>query len=247
MFMRCALSFAIATLTLRVLAASGGEPSKPTDTTAAIASLLEADARLQSVPFRDLIFSTTGKRVLPVNPTNAADRELLAKLGVALDRVLSELNATNHPAHAERRINEVSAHFEQALRETLNRVPGFECDFPKTAAGKHQRSGYPDLRLEERASGRVVHLDPKLFAQGSRGSSLRTFYYEPKHETNKVLEDAHHLLIGFEHAGKADGHWRFLGWELVDLAHFRVQLKAEFQGSNRDLYRPETVVGRSRK
>jgi hypothetical protein len=164
-----------------------------------------------------------------------------------LDSVLDELNATNHPAHAERRINEVSAHFEEAICTALNTVPGFSCDFPKTAAGKQQRSRYPDLRLVDKATGRVVYLDPKLFEQGSRASSLRTFYYEPKRETNKVLEDAHPLLVGFEHAGKEDGRWQFLGWELVDLAHFRVRLKAEFQGSNRDVYRPEAVVGRSRK
>jgi hypothetical protein len=36
-----------------------------------------------------------------------------------------------------------------------------------------------------------------------------------------------------------------LGWELVDLANFRVKLKAEFQASNRDLYKPEAVLMRS--
>ena len=84
-----------------------------------------------------------------------------------------------------------------------------------------------------------------MFERGSRASSLRTFYYEPQQETGKVLEDAHHVLIGFEHAGKVDGQWQFLGWELVDLSRLKLRLKAEFQGSNRDLYRPETIVGRS--
>jgi hypothetical protein len=32
---------------------------------------------------------------------------------------------------------------------------------------------------------------------------------------------------------------------LVDLGHFRVRLKAEFQGSNHDMYRPEAVVATS--
>jgi len=39
------------------------------------------------------------------------------------------------------------------------------------------------------------------------------------------------LGIGIEHDGKT-GAWKFLGWELVDLANFRVKLKAEFQASN---------------
>jgi len=28
----------------------------------------------------------------------------------------------------------------------------------------------------------------------------------------------------------------------VDLVHFKVRLKAEFQGSNRDIYKPEAIV-----
>ncbi len=37
----------------------------------------------------------------------------------------------------------------------------------------------------------------------------------------------------------------FLHWELIDLSRFRVRLKAEFEGSNADMYRPEAVVGTS--
>ncbi len=229
------------------LVGAAAETESPKSVSTLIASVMEADARLDDVPFSDVILSTTGRRVLPLNPTNASDCELVSKISSALDKVLRDLNAPDHPAHQERRINEVSAHFEKALQATLNALPGFECGFPKTAAGKNQRSGYPDLRLVEQATGRVVYLDPKLFERGSRTSSLRTFYYEPKRGTNKVLDDAHHLIVGFEHAGKEEGHWQFLGWELVDLSHFRVRLKAEFQGSNRDLYRPEAVVGSSRK
>ena len=49
----------------------------------------------------------------------------------------------------------------------------------------------------------------------------------------------------FEHDGKQEGSWKFSGWELVDLAHLRVKLKAEFQASNRALYRPEAILGTS--
>ena len=40
---------------------------------------------------------------------------------------------------------------------------------------------------------------------------------------------------------------RFARWELIDLSEFRVRLKAEFEGSNADLYRPEAVVGAGAK
>jgi hypothetical protein len=210
-----------------------------------VGSLMAEQNELRQVPFSDVVSAATGRKVLPLNPAQASDKELLGKISAAMDRVLQKLNATNGPAQQKRRINEVSALFEAAIKAELNAIDGLECDFPKTAAGTRQRSGYPDLRLADRKSGRVFYIDPKLFERGSRASSLRTFYYEPKRETNKILEDAHHLLVGFEHDGKANGAWTFLSWELVDLSRSQVKLKAEFQASNRDLYRPEAVVGRS--
>jgi hypothetical protein len=220
-------------------------PTSAADVPRVVGSLMAEQNALGQVPFSDVVSAATGRKVLAVNPTNAIDKELLGKIGAAMDRVLQKLNVTNGPAQQKRRINEVSALFEAAIKAELNAIEGLECDFPKTAAGARQRSGYPDLRLADKKSGRVFYIDPKLFERGSRASSLRTFYYEPKRETNKILEDAHHLLVGFEHDGKANGAWTFLSWELVDLSRSQVKLKAEFQASNRDLYRPEAVIGRS--
>jgi hypothetical protein len=211
-----------------------------------VSALMQSEHELSGVPFAEIVKAATGRQVIAVNPTNSIDRELLAKIGQALDEVLAKLNATNSPAQSKRRINEVSALFEMALKASLNSIEGFECDFPKLASGAQQRSGYPDLRLVDKKSGRIVYLDPKLFERGSRGSSFRTFYYEPKRETNKILDDAHHLIVGFEHDGKQNGAWHFLSWELVDLSRLRVRLKVEFQGSNRDLYREAATVGSSR-
>ena len=75
--------------------------------------------------------------------------------------------------------------------------------------------------------------------------ALRTFYFEPKDETNKILDDASHLIIGVPHGGKVGGRWILSGWRVVDLSDFRVRLKAEFQASNRAIYREEAVVLRS--
>jgi len=54
-----------------------------------------------------------------------------------------------------------------------------------------------------------------------------------------------HLILGFGHEARKAGHWEFTRWDVVDLAHFKVKLKAEFQGSNRDMYRPEAIVATS--
>jgi hypothetical protein len=210
-----------------------------------VTTVMQSGEDLHGVRFAEVVEAATGRKVIPLSRSNAVDQALVAKIGRALDDVLKELNAPGSPVRQKRRINEVSSLFEDGIKAALNKVPGFECDFPKLADGGHQRSGYPDLRLFDKATRRVVYLDPKLFERGSRGSSFRTFYFEPKRETNKILDDAHHLIVGFEHDGRT-GEWKFMDWELVDLAEFRVKLKAEFQASNRDLYKPEAVVGSSR-
>jgi hypothetical protein len=231
---------------LAVCPVPAGEPP-PASRAGQMQQLIEQSEALDGVPFPEVIHGVSGRRVLPLVASNAADAALLDRLGGVLDAVLAEMNAPGSPAHGEARINEVSAHFERALKERLGAAPGFTCDWPRTAAGAVLRSGYPDLRLFDQTGKRVVYLDPKLFEARSRSSSLRTFYFTPKRETNKVTEDGHHLLIGFAHAGRVEGRWRFTGWELVDLARFKVRLKAEFQASNRDLYREDTVVRRSKR
>jgi hypothetical protein len=119
------------------------------------------------------------------------------------------------------------------------------------------------LRIIDLESKRVFYLDPKLYAAGSRDSSFRTFYLEPKKSINKVRDDTVHFVVGFEHAPRETGavspsarrsraeaakaKWKFTRWDLVDLSRFIVKLKAEFQGTNRDMYRPEAIVASSAK
>ena len=209
--------------------------------------LLREDQELREIPFSQVIFAATGKRLLEIDPKNEADRAVIKNISGVLDEVIKRMNGPNSPVQDVSRINEASSHFEDLMRELLNHVPGFTCDFPRTSEDRVQRSGYPDLRLVETATNRVFYLDPKLYAAGNRDSSFRTFYFEPKLTTNKVREDAVHLLVGFEHEAKSNGRWNFTRWDLLDLAHFKVRLKAEFQGSNRDIYRPEAILGTSAK
>jgi hypothetical protein len=121
-----------------------------------------------------------------------------------LDEAMKRMNAPDSVQNSAR-INEASSHFEDLLRELLNRMPGFSCDVPRTSNDRVQRSGYPDLWLVETATNRVFYLDPKLYAVGSRDSSFRTSYFEPKITTNKVRDDAVHLLVDFEHEPKMPG------------------------------------------
>ena len=207
--------------------------------------LLDEQHELRGIAFSEVIFDTTGKHVLAIDPKNENDARIIKQMSAAMDETVRRLNAADNPVQKAARINEVSSHVEDTLREILNSTSGLSCDFPRTADGKIQRSGYPDLRVEDRTTKRIFYLDPKLYAAGSRDSSFRTFYFEPKVATNKVRDDAVHFIAGFEHDSRKDGRWQFTRWDLVDLSHFQVKLKAEFQGSNRDMYRPEAIVATS--
>jgi hypothetical protein len=209
------------------------------DATEFIGWLLQEDRDLKGIDFSEVLAATSGKKIIPVDP--ATDKAWLDKLAAILDRILVKLNEPTHPIHSAGRINEASRFIEDELLSECAAIEGWSCGIPKTVAGEEQRSGYPDLRLLLE-DGSVVYLDPKLHAAGSRESSLRTFYYEPKTTTGKVLDDARHLLIGIDHNEGRDGQLRFEGWKLVDASKIKVRLKAEFQASNRDLYQDETIV-----
>jgi hypothetical protein len=225
--------------------------------------LIDEDQQLRGIPFSEVILDTTGKKVFRFEANNAIDQRVAKAIGAASSETMKRLNTPGSAIQNVDRINEVSRHFEDNLRELLNATPGLRCDFPLTNEGKVQRSGYPDLRIVDLESKRVFYLDPKLYAAGNRDSSFRTFYFEPKKATNKVRDDAVHFIVGFQHEsrnaavslspGASDSPtatdrraysptWRFTQWDLVDLSRFEVKLKAEFQGSNRDMYRPEAIV-----
>jgi hypothetical protein len=229
-----------------------GSPTPATATDAPIDQLItwlfDEDRQLRGIPFAEVIFDATSNRVLPVEPKNEIDERVIKQISAACDETIKRFNTPDSPIQSVSRINEVSSHFEDSLRQLLTAAPGLSCDFPRTAEGRVQRSGYPDLRIVDLASKRVFYLDPKLYVTGSRDSSFRAFYFEPKMATNKVRDDAVHLIVGFEHKPREkNGAWKFTRWDLVDLARFKVKLKAEFQGSNRDMYRPEAIVATSAK
>jgi hypothetical protein len=210
--------------------------------------LLNEDGRMRGIPFAEVIFDTTGKRVLRVDSNNEIDQRVIKQISTACDETMKQFNIPESAIQSVARINELSSHFEDRLRQLLNGAPGLSWDFPRTAQSHVQRSGYPDLRIVDVASKRVYYLDPKLYIAGSQESSFRVFYFEPKMATNKVRDDAVHLVVGFEHEPREKNRtWRFTRWDLVDLAGFKVKLKAEFQGSNRDLYRTDAIVASSAK
>src|ERR1044071_598566 len=109
--------------------------------------LLDEDQQLRGVPFTELIADTTGKKVLPFETNNPVDQRVAKAISAACDETIRRFNAPDSEIQKIDRINEVSSHFEDTLRKLLNATPGLQCQFPLTAQGKVQRSGYPDLRI----------------------------------------------------------------------------------------------------
>lgn len=202
-----------------------------------VKGLLSEGLSHREFEFPVVVDAVAGKKVIALQ-SRASRAGVLGSIERVMSGVLEEMNGEESPLRGLRRINEGSKYFEDALRVGLQAVEGISCEIPKTRDGKEQRSGYPDLRITDDATGEVYYLDPKLMESGSVGSTLRTFYFEPKTGTLKITEDATHLLIGIEHDGN-DGKWKFTGYRLVDLSGLKVRLKAEFQASNREIYKDE--------
>ncbi|MFM2221678.1 MAG: hypothetical protein RLZZ553_1426 [Verrucomicrobiota bacterium] len=205
------------------------------DDSALIRQLLAENLDKRTFSFVDVVRASTGKSVIPLDPQNPAHQRICTGVRMALDASMVELSLPNSPVRQLRRINEASRFFEDLLLQKINRTPGLRCEIPRTKSGLEQRSGYPDLKIIDTATGLIAYLDPKLVETGSLKSTLRTFYYEPKDTTVKINDDALHLLCGILHDGK-EGRWTFQSYHLVDLSKLRVRLKAEFQASNADLY-----------
>ena len=115
-------------------------PNAPVDQL--IPWLLDEGQQLRGIPFSELIFDTTGRKVLPFESNNAVDQRVAKAIGAACDETMGRLNAPDSAIQNVDRINEVSSYFEDTLRQLLGATPGLKCDFPLTAEGKIQRSGY---------------------------------------------------------------------------------------------------------
>ena len=90
--------------------------AEKTAVNALIPWLLQEDAQLRGIPFSEVIFDATGKRVLAFNPKNETDGLVLKQISSALDEVLAQLNMPDSAIQGIPRINEVSSHFEDLMR-----------------------------------------------------------------------------------------------------------------------------------
>ena len=214
--------------------AQGAPTNAPLETV--LAELAQPARRL---PFQTVIAATTGHRVLHFDTNNPAhlelSRRILRAAALAGARAQKEGIATA-------RANEAGNHIEPFVRAAL-RETGLGAQVPVTAAGRAQVAGYPDIEI---TNAPACYLELKTYNAATVNTSQRSFYYSPSAHS-KVTRDALHLLLAYELEKQTrDGQtvFRPVHWKLITLEDLEVDLKFEFNQSNRGLYgREQAVLG----
>ncbi len=197
---------------------------------------------LKDIPFRIVIKAITGFSVVPFDRNSPADTALLGRLKDALNKALSDANQIGIPTS---RPNEVGNRIEPFVRRALCAV-GCKASIPKTKKGVHRSAGYPDIEIRD-IDNRLTYLECKTYNIKSEGSSFRAFYLQPS-EDAKMTADARHLLVGFEvklEERRSKNVYVPTKWRLYTLENLRVQVKHEFNASNIDIYRSDSLLAQS--
>lgn len=211
-------------------------PSTNTPLETVLAELAQPARRL---PFKTVIAATTGHRVLDFDTNNPAHVELRRKIlqaaQLAGERAQKEGIATA-------RANEAGNHIEPFVRAALHEA-GLGAQVPVTVAGRAQSAGYPDIEI---TNAPACYLELKTYNATTVNTTQRSFYYSPS-TNSKVTRDALHLLLAYELEKQTrDGKtvFRPVHWKLITLENLEVDLKFEFNQSNRGLYgREQSVLG----
>ena len=205
--------------------------SAPPATAPSDRALAELTRPAKKLPFKAVIHATTGHRVLDLDTNNPAHADLRAKLlraaALAGERARKDGLAAARP-------NEAGNHLEPFVRAALQET-GLEARIPRTTADRAQATGYPDIEI---AGPVPCYLELKTYNAATVDTTQRSFYYSPS-ETPKVTRDAVHLLLAYElEKVEREGKTLFLPlhWRLLTLQDLEVDLKFEFNQSNRGLY-----------
>ena len=198
---------------------------------------------LKGIPYPVAIKALTGCEVLHFDLSNSDNQKLLALLKKAA-------HIAGNEAYKQgiftRRPNEAGNHIEPFVISALRKV-GLKANKPPTKSGKIKVAGYPDIEIID-IQGRVIYLDCKTYNTATKNQSFRTFYFSPSKDP-KITKDAFHLLLSFELTRKKrKGQMAFvpISWQLYTLENLKVQVKHEFNASNKDLYKPEFLLARGR-
>jgi hypothetical protein len=194
-------------------------------------ALAELTKPSKNLSFKSVILATTHHRVLNFDTNNAVHLELQHKItqaaASASQRMLKE-------GIAAARANEAGNHLEPFVRQALNEA-GLDARVPVNTAGRAQATGYPDIEI---TAPTPCYLELKTYNSTTMNTTQRSFYYSPSAQP-KVTRDALHLLLAYQLERQTrDGKTIFLpvNWKLLTLENMEVDLKFEFNQSNRGMY-----------
>ncbi len=208
--------------------AAGAATNLPLDT------LPELTKPAKGIPFKEVILATTRHRILDFDTNNATHRELFRRLSQAAEAALT--NARSAGLFTAR-ANEAGNQIEPLVRAALKEA-GLNAQVPVTTTGEAQAVGYPDVEI---LGDPPCYLELKTYNAATANTTQRSFYFSPS-ENPKVTHDALHLLLAYELARNTrDGKTTFVPvhWKLITLENLAVNLKYEFNQSNRGLYGSE--------
>jgi len=192
----------------------------------------------KDIPFPVVIKALTGTRVLAYDPSNGELRELLDRMSKATSLAGREANETGiFTARPNEAGNQIEPFVVSALRQC-----GVKSIKPVSRKGRTKTAGYPDIEATYKEL--PMYIDCKTFAGETRDSTLRTFYLSPSDDP-KVTRDAYHLLIAYQmERDTRRGKEAFVptSWHIYSLHELKVQVKHEFNASNRDLYHTLTPL-----
>ncbi len=198
---------------------------------------------LKGIPYPIAIKALTGCEVLHFYLSNEDNQKLLEHLKTAAQMAGDE---AYKQGIFTRRPNEAGNHIEPFVISALRKV-GLKADKPRTKSRKIKVAGYPDIEVIDK-QGRIIYLDCKTYNTATKNQSFRTFYFSPSKDP-KITKDAFHLLLSFELTREErKGQMAFvpISWQLYTLEKLKVQVKHEFNASNKDLYKPEFLLARGR-
>jgi hypothetical protein len=198
---------------------------------------------IKGIPFPLAIKVLTGCKVLAFDITVDENKKLLKKLTKAAE---SAAQKAYEEGIFTTRPNEAGNQLEPYVLFSLKEV-GLKADRPISKSGKKKIAGYPDIQIED-GFGRIIYLDCKTYNTFTKNQTFRTFYFSPS-EDPKITKDAFHLLMSFElTTAERKGKKAFvpITWQIYTLDKLLVQIKHEFNASNKELYTKEALIAEGR-
>ena len=190
-------------------------------------------APLKDIPFNLVIEHLTGKKVIPFDPNNQEDKELLEVLKTVALKAGKKINENGI---ISARANEVGNYIENFVKSALsehNLKPGI----PSGKSGKKKVMGYPDIIFYYKE--KPYYLECKTYNQQNIGTTQRSFYFSPS-EDFKVTYDTHHFVLSYEMfvSGRKDNKniYKCRHWKILSLESLSLDVKHEFNSDNQRMY-----------